>query len=220
MSATQRAQKCVRCILTRPRTLNSTSTSTSSFSPSSQQPKAVVRRQFSSSRLSRSNQNQNETQNQQPEKSMSQLLSELGARPKRTNPLDFIPFKAASTSQSRSPVGTVTEAPDWLKSNLGQSLLRDLSRSGPSTLSSTMLRLRPSLGRTIRVIGQDLGSALTRLERRCAENSIKKDARAQLFHVRKGAKRKLLKTQRSRALFKEGFIAECARIRRMRKQGW
>lgn len=213
MSATQRAQKCVRCIVSRPRTAKSTAPS--SFTQS-QQPNAFSRRQFSSSPLSREN------QNQQPEKSMSQLLSELGARPKRTNPLDFIPSKAAaaSSSQSQQRTGTASNIPDWLTTNLGQTILRDLSRTGPSQLSSTMLRLRPSLGRTIRVMGNDLGSALTRLERRCGENQVRTESFRQMFHVRKGQERKLLKVKRRRALFKEGFIAECARIRRMRKQGW
>lgn len=214
MSATQRAQKCVRCIVSRPRTAKSTAPSSFTLS---QQPNAVSRRQFSSSPLSR------EDQNQQPEKSMSQLLSELGARPKRTNPLDFIPSKAAaaaSSSQSQQRSGAASNIPDWLSTNLGQSILRDLSRTGPSQLSSTMLRLRPSLGRTIRVLGNDLGSALTKLDRRCSENQVKIDSFGQMFHVRKGQKRKILKVRRRRALFKEGFIAECARIRRMRKQGW
>ncbi|KAI1627763.1 hypothetical protein EDD37DRAFT_274791 [Exophiala viscosa] len=85
--------------------------------------------------------------------------------------------------------------------------------------SSIALRLRPTLGRTV---GQfrDVGGAFRALERKCANNHIKKDARDQLFHVRRGQAKKDIRRWRWRQMFRDGFVAECDRIRKMRKQGW
>jgi hypothetical protein len=82
------------------------------------------------------------------------------------------------------------------------------------------LRLKPSLGRTVRVVSGDPSRAFRMLERRCQENKIKHDEIEQRFHVRRGQRKKLLRMKRWRALFREGFIAECDKVRRMRKQGW
>ncbi|KAK5056022.1 hypothetical protein LTR84_012573 [Exophiala bonariae] len=82
------------------------------------------------------------------------------------------------------------------------------------------LRLKPSLGRTVKVMSGDPGRAFQMLERKCTQNNIRADVRNQRFHVRKGMKVKILRMQRWRALFREGFVAECDQIRRMRKQGW
>lgn len=209
MPSPQSITKCVRCALSQPpkATILSTSITTSAQNHTY---KPVIRRSFSSSPASH--------ETAKPQKSMSELLAELGAQTRRTNPLDFIPAKAAA-SQSQKPT-TTANTPDWMTQNLGQSLLRDLSRIGPSPLSSTLIRLKPSLGRTVRVTGNDLGKSLRALDRKCNENSIRRDEISQRFHVRRGQAKKILRMRRWRALFKEGFIAECAKIRRMRKQGW
>ena len=86
------------------------------------------------------------------------------------------------------------------------------------------LRLKPALGRTINLLnlpgGKDLTRAFRQLEMKCASNSVRSDERDQRTHIRRGMRKKLERRQRWRVLFKQGFLAECARIRRMRKQGW
>lgn len=82
------------------------------------------------------------------------------------------------------------------------------------------LRLKPSLGRTVKVMSGDPGRAFQTLERKCKDNGIKTDLMRQRFHVRQGQRKKILRRLRWRAVFREGFIAECDKIRRMRKQGW
>ncbi|KEF59814.1 uncharacterized protein A1O9_04662 [Exophiala aquamarina CBS 119918] len=84
----------------------------------------------------------------------------------------------------------------------------------------TNLRLKPSLGRTVKVVSGDPSRAFRVLESKCAANKVRLDEVAQRFHVRRGQRKKLLRMKRWRALFREGFIAECDKIRRMRKQGW
>ena len=83
------------------------------------------------------------------------------------------------------------------------------------------LRLKPSLGRTVNVSGNfDVTRAFRTLEAACNRNNIKRDVHKQRFHVRRGQLKKQLKSERWRKLFKEGFLAECNRVRRMRRQGW
>jgi Ribosomal protein S21 len=83
------------------------------------------------------------------------------------------------------------------------------------------LRLKPTLGRTVEITGNfDVTRALRSLEGLCARNRVKQDVQKQRFHVRKGMRKKLLRSSRWRVLFKEGFVAECERVRRMRRQGW
>jgi small subunit ribosomal protein MRP21 len=92
---------------------------------------------------------------------------------------------------------------------------------GMSSSSTAPLRLKPSLGRTLEVYtGMDVTAALRKLEVTCARNRVRYDFERQRFHVRRGMKKKLMKMQRWRVVFKEGFLAECARVRKMRKQGW
>ena len=83
------------------------------------------------------------------------------------------------------------------------------------------LRLKPSLGRTVDVSGNfDVTRAFRSLEAACSRNSVKRDLQKQRFHVRRGQLKKQLKMERWRKLFKEGFLAECDRVRKMRRQGW
>ncbi|EXJ90562.1 hypothetical protein A1O1_03665 [Capronia coronata CBS 617.96] len=98
-------------------------------------------------------------------------------------------------------------------------MLDELSQELHET-SSISLRLKPSLGRTIDGLNGDPSKGFRLLERKCSDNRIKQDARKQLFHVRRGQARKDIRRVRWRKLFLEGFIAECGRVRRMRKQGW
>ena len=85
----------------------------------------------------------------------------------------------------------------------------------------TPLRLKPSLGRQMEVTRTfDLTRAFRALEGLCARNSVKRDLNTQKFHVRRGQKKKNLRIDRWRKMFMDGFLAECATVRRMRKQGW
>lgn len=84
-----------------------------------------------------------------------------------------------------------------------------------------VLRLKPTLGRTMDVSGpEDLTRAFRMLEIKCNQNKVRLDDRKQRTYVRRGQRKKDIRRQRWRSLFKEGFLAECGRIRRMRRQGW
>jgi ribosomal protein S21 len=84
-----------------------------------------------------------------------------------------------------------------------------------------MRNLRPSTGRTIEKWGTiDVARAFQVLDFACRKNNVAKDFRRQRFHERPGLKRKRLRSERWRALFKEGFRATCARVEVLRRQGW
>lgn len=85
------------------------------------------------------------------------------------------------------------------------------------------VRSRPTVGRTIEVIperGVDFGRALRNLEISCAVNRVSKDLSRQRFHERPGLKRKRLKSERWRKMFKESFRATVMRVKEMRRKGW
>ena len=97
--------------------------------------------------------------------------------------------------------------------------LPEISRRGPDI----SLRLKPTLGRTLSTDltrNIDLTTAFRQLERRCINNNVKNDERTQRIYVRRGQRIKELRSKRWRALFQTGFLHECGRIRRMKKQGW
>jgi hypothetical protein len=98
-------------------------------------------------------------------------------------------------------------------------MLEELSQElhdGPSV----SLRLRPTLGRTVEGLYGDPGRGFRIMERKCRDNGVRSDSISQQRHVRRGQRRKDLRRSRWRKLFRVGFVAECDRIRRMRKQGW
>lgn len=83
------------------------------------------------------------------------------------------------------------------------------------------LRLSPSIGKTVEVTGStDLTRAFQRMEMICTRNQVRKDVARQRYHVRRGQLKKNNRIARWRKLFNEGFLAECGRVRRMRRQGW
>jgi len=87
------------------------------------------------------------------------------------------------------------------------------------------LRLKPTLGRTVEVDdgrGFDLTRAFVNLEAKIngRGNSVRKDERNQKFHTRRGQAIKIKRRERWRVLFKEGFLGECNRVRKMIRQGW
>jgi hypothetical protein len=96
----------------------------------------------------------------------------------------------------------------------------DMNQSKNSSRGPT-LRLTSSLGKSVEIGGAfDLTRAFQRMEMICSRNSVRRDVARQRFHVRRGQLKKQLRMERWRRLFKEGFIAECSRVRRMRRQGW
>lgn len=85
------------------------------------------------------------------------------------------------------------------------------------------VRSRPAVGRTIEVIpekGVDFGRALRNLDISCSLNRVRLDSSRQRFHERPGLKRKRLKSERWRKMFKASFRATVRRVREMRRKGW
>lgn len=107
-----------------------------------------------------------------------------------------------------------------------------VSRDAYRTLENTQrtskravrtVRSRPAVGRTIEVVpekGVDFGRALRNLDISCSLNRVKLDLSRQRFHERPGMKRKRLKSERWRKMFKESFKATVMRVREMRRKGW
>lgn len=100
------------------------------------------------------------------------------------------------------------------------SFVASLNQEQLDPYADVNLRLKPSLGRTVKVVSGDPSRAFRLLERRCIDNNLKRDEISQRFHIRRGQLKKILRVNRWRTTFQEGFIAECGKIRRMRKQGW
>ena len=85
------------------------------------------------------------------------------------------------------------------------------------------VRSRPAVGRTIEVLpdrGVDVGRALRNLDIACSTNRVRQDLSRQRFHERPGMKRKRLKSERWRKMFKQSFRATVMRVKEMRRKGW
>lgn len=87
------------------------------------------------------------------------------------------------------------------------------------------LRLKPTLGKSVAIVPENnfnLTRAFQVLETKINKNgnAVKRDERDQKFYLRRGMRVKMERRERWRALFKEGFIAEVGRVRRMISQGW
>lgn len=96
------------------------------------------------------------------------------------------------------------------------------TRRTPKRAKRTV-RSRPTVGRTVEVIpdrGMDVGRALRNLDIACSQNRVKQDLMRQRFHERPGMKRKRLKSERWRKMFRESFKATVMRVREMRRKGW
>lgn len=131
------------------------------------------------------------------------------------------PYKR--TLRRTSPPGTSQFDIGALLDDINLSPTRPRDFSDHNADHKLPLRLRPTLGRTVtvdNVRNMDITRAFRSLEMKCSQNSVKRDANAQRFHVRRGQKRKMVRSVCWRAAFKKGFLEECARIRRMKNQGW
>ena len=127
---------------------------------------------------------------------------------------------------ARTP-GQVAQSMDFprpvnYQSNPSASVLNDIKLK-PAVRAKRTIRSRPTIGRTIEVNqegGQHVAGALRRLEILCAVNKIRNDQYRQRFHERPGLKRKRLKSERWRKLFKGSFRMTVARVQEMRRKGW
>ena len=93
----------------------------------------------------------------------------------------------------------------------------------PAKRAKRTVRSRPAVGRTIEVMperGVDVGRAFKNLDITCALNRVRLDQSRQRFHERAGMKRKRLKSERWRKMFKESFRATVMRVKEMRRKGW
>ncbi|KAL2040472.1 hypothetical protein N7G274_006915 [Stereocaulon virgatum] len=109
-------------------------------------------------------------------------------------------------------------------SDPSQDVAAGLNRTDPqATRAKRTIRSRPTVGRTIEVNpgrSGDFGRALRGLSILCAVNRIKQDKLRQRFYERPGLKRKRLKSERWRRLFKQSFLATVSRVREMKRKGW
>ena len=142
-------------------------------------------------------------------------------------------YNSFNTSQRRDPrarrqqgdvAGRMEFPPAAAPSKFFQSPAESLleTTKAPSR-AKRQIRSRPSVGRTVDINpdrGMDFGKALRNLEIQCAVNKVRQDLARQRFHERPGMKRKRLKSERWRKLFRESFRATVGRVKEMRRKGW
>lgn len=98
------------------------------------------------------------------------------------------------------------------------SLLSALEQAAPAR---EKLKLEPKLGRTVVLNGQmDVSRAISMLNMSCARNRVKRDEIQQSRHERAGAKRKRLRRERWRRVFRDGFNGTLRRVMELRGMGW
>ena len=120
--------------------------------------------------------------------------------------------------------GTMNLPPMPATSNPSQDVVADVNRPSQwARRAKRTIRSRPSIGRTIEVNqekGGDFGRALRSLEILCNVNRVRQDLMRQRFHERPGLKKKRLKSERWRKLFRDSFRATVGRVQEMRRKGW
>ncbi|OQD79132.1 hypothetical protein PENANT_c061G05562 [Penicillium antarcticum] len=112
---------------------------------------------------------------------------------------------------------------DSLSRAVGQGAMGRGRRGGPPPQRKVDLKLGPSLGRQAFVEperGQDLATALRKLNTTIGQNKLRQTANAQRFHTRKGMVAKQKKMMRWKKLFKVSFQSTVQKIQRMQTQGW
>lgn len=85
------------------------------------------------------------------------------------------------------------------------------------------LRVSPTLGKSIAVDparNRDAGSAISMLEARLARNKLKLTVKENRFHVRRGQRRKNIRSVRWKRLFSAAFRSTVQRCEKLRAQGW
>jgi hypothetical protein len=113
---------------------------------------------------------------------------------------------------------------DSLSRAVGQGAMgRSRFTGGAPAQRKIDLKLGPSLGRQAFVEperGQDLATALRKLNTTIGQNKLRQTANAQRFHTRKGMVAKQKKMMRWKKLFKVSFQSTVQKIQRMQTQGW
>ncbi|KAK2759374.1 hypothetical protein FQN54_002852 [Arachnomyces sp. PD_36] len=146
---------------------------------------------------------------------VTNILNQLGMRkPKPSSrALDLDSLFPENLGSMRSP--SISQLSDRVKTSLSQ--------SDPFKPPKINLRLGPSLGRTVAVDpgkGFDVTRAIRTMEVSCARNKVRAQEREQKFYMRRGQRRKDLKSQRWRKLFLTSFQNTLHRCQQMRQQGW
>lgn len=214
MKTSQSLQRCAHCVLSQPARylLTSSNRGISTVYRRSQailpSTGAAPKRQFSSSPSSHESKPPSKTSRAV---SFTDLIRETRRAPQKESITDRWAQLQGSRNQNAA-----TGASQGIDQNYMVDKFADDLHQGPSI----SLRLRPTLGRTVEGLAGEPMRGFRILERKCSENNVKRDFNSQLFHVRRGQRRKNLKSERWRRLFKQGFAAELNRVRRMRKQGW
>lgn len=146
---------------------------------------------------------------------VSDILDQLGMR--KPKPQSRATDMTSLFPETRGPIKSPSIA------QLSERVKSSLSRSDPFTPPKVNLRLGPSLGRTVAVDhgrGFDVTRAVRSMEGLCGRNKVRVQERDQRFHLRRGQKRKDMKSQRWRKLFNASFQKTLLRCHRMRQQGW
>ena len=131
------------------------------------------------------------------------------------------PGSIARSMNFASPSNTTSSDPaniSFNDYNRGRSVTLEQAKRAKRTVRST-----PSVGRTIEINPErdaDFGRAVRALDIQCAVNRVRSDQARQRYHERGGAKRKRLKSERWRKLFKASFQAAVGRVKEMRRKGW
>ncbi|KAL1967047.1 hypothetical protein VTN77DRAFT_3571 [Rasamsonia byssochlamydoides] len=143
------------------------------------------------------------------------------------NKLEIGNRDAADTTQSMKESSTSIDMPQrrpYDPSSLSRAVAQSAETDNyRSSLRRVELKLGPELGRQVYVEpekGVDLPAALRFLQINCAVNRVRAQANFQRFHVRRGQRKKDLRMERWRKLFKFSFVKTVAKIQRMRAQGW
>lgn len=153
---------------------------------------------------------------------------------------DLLPTSNSSRSRSTRPPGAgqfqqqrqgrSSHSADAISRMLDSYSENNSISSGPPAVTSPQatntpapIKLNSTVGRTIPVNvarGMDVGRAFRMLDMQCARNKVRSDFMRQRFHERNGLKRKRLKSERWRRVFKEKFRGTIALVKRLSAQGW
>ena len=123
-------------------------------------------------------------------------------------------FPPQQTDSERTPTSFTNDMNQAMQQN---------TTPRPAKRAKRTVRSRPAVGRTVEVLpdrGMDVGRALSNLDMICALNRVRLDQSRQKFHERPGMKRKRLKSERFRKMFKQSFRATVQRVMEMRRKGW
>lgn len=129
-------------------------------------------------------------------------------------------MKESSQNTANTTPGRAPFDPQRLARAVGLAAETDNYRS---PIRRVELKLGPELGRQVNVEpdrGVDVAAAIRNLQISCTVNRVRAQANAQRFHVRRGQRRKDIRRERWRKLFKFSFDRTVAKIQRMRAQGW